>query len=407
LSARDVALAVVCAALWVASISFITEPVGNPIQYDGRSYVRMAEHSFLGYEKIPAPFAYRPAVPALVYVVSQLISFDVPATYRVVAHAAAFLTLVLVYLMACNVGARHRTGLIVMAVAALSHFQVRGPLFFYSLIDVEALSVVMLAMLLLWQGHRAASLAVAAVGLLAKEWLLIPALVAGAELLRDATRNRGDRGDRSDRDMRAWIALALGAFAVAAAIAWPRLVATPSQSFSSLDRIDSVASLFATIGKPQRLANAAFVCASYGLPVWMLLTRERLGPLRESLSRRGPGAALYCGLVLAFALLGGTNLMIFVSYSLPVLVIVLASLLQGARAWEIAFVIAALFAFNNLWAPIPELSQKTPSLHAWADFYGGWGTRITAATGYRALEIVAFIAAANAGRMIWRQPAAQ
>ena len=394
MTVREVAIAAVCAALWVAAISLITTPVENPVQYDGRSYVRMAAEPFLAYENVPAPFAYRPGLPALVHRVTSASPLDALGAYRLLAHLAAFFTLLLGFGIARDAGASQRSSLLAMTAAALAHYHVRGPLFFYSLIDVESLCLVMLAMFLLWRGRHAACLAVAAVGLLVKEWLLIPALVACFELLRQGVRTR---------DARSWLTLGIGAAAVVACVAWPRLVATPARSFSSLDRIDSIASFFWLVGEPRRLVNAAFVVAAYGLPVWMLATRERFRAVGQSLSGRCATAALYCALVLGFALLGGTNLMIFISYTLPVQTIVLARLLDDSAGWEIGLVLVALFAFNNFWAPVPDLTQAIPSLHEWADFYGGWGKRLSASTALRALEILAFVAAANLGRVWMRE----
>jgi hypothetical protein len=393
---RDVAIGAVCAALLVAAISLITTPVENLSQYDGRSYVRMAGEPFLAYDKIPAPFAYRPGVPALVHWMTSASPIGVAAAYRLLAHLAAFAVLALCFAIARDVGASQRSALLAMSAAALAHYHVRGPLFFYSLIEVESLSLVMLAMLLLWRERQAACLAVGAVGLLVKEWLLIPAVIACFELLRQGVRTR---------DARSWLTLGIGVAAIVACIAWPRWVATPPRSFSSLDRIDSVASFFSLVGEPRKLSNFAFVVASYGLPLWMLVTRERVRALGQSLSGKRAAAALYCALVFAFTLLGGTNQMIFITYTLPVQTIVLACFLDDSAGWEIGLVLLALFVFNNFWAPVPELTQAIPSLHEWADFYGGWGKRLSASTGYRALEILAFVGAANLGRHLMRDRA--
>ena len=388
----DAGLTIGCAAAWVALLSSITTPIEDPDLSDGHNYLRMAQVPFLAYEGIPAPFAYRPGIPALVYLLTRALPFSAAEIFRILAHLGAVLVLVAAHAIAREAGGGRRSCLVAMSLAALSLFQVRIPLFFYSLIDVEAMAVTMLAMLLLWRGSPRACLGVAIPGLLIKEWAMVAVVVACLELARQSARRRA---------LGPLIVVSIGAAAAAGVVAWPRLVVATPYSASFLDRIDSLESLVSYVGNWKRLANTAFVWAGYWLPTLMLLTRSRVRALRDALVGKRLESSVYCVLVLVFALVGGTNLMIFATYSLPIQAVLLARLLdREIAAWEILLVFAAVFVFNNVWAPIPELISTRQSLFEFVDFYGGWATRVTIKTGYRAIEIALFIALANAVRWL-------
>ncbi len=394
LTATESGLAFGLAIVWVTGLSLLTPPIIQPVIADGLAYTRMAAHGFMGYEGVAAPFAYRPSVPALAHALSFLFDLDVPKAFRLMAHLASMLVLFLSYVLARSVGSARQGALGAMSLVALSHFIVRGPLSYYTLIDIETLSLVMLAMVVMQIGYLRICLAICVGGLLVKEWLIVPLVVAAVELVRTEIRER----------RAAVIAtLAIAAITAAVVLAMPRLIVPAPHSFSSLARIHDFGSLVDSLWQPRRLLNLVFVWACFWLPSLMLLTRERALRARSAFSADPQTPLLYCAIVLALMLLGGSNLMIFVTYSLPIQVIVLSRLMdpdlrRPISSWELTLAFGAVIVLNKSWMPVPQGTIGMGPETAWLDFYGGWSTRLTSDTGWRALQMLGFVAMANALR---------
>jgi hypothetical protein len=100
------------------------------------------------------------------------------------------------------------------------------------------------------------------------------------------------------------------------------------------------------------------------------------------------------------ALYGGTNINLFVSYTLPIQVIVLANLRrQEVRPWEWAMLFFALFVFNRIAVDIPSPVAGREAFDRYVDFYAGWSDR-TVTTGWRALELLGFVGLAQGTRFL-------
>jgi hypothetical protein len=88
----------------------------------------------------------------------------------------------------------------------------------------------------------------------------------------------------------------------------------------------------------------------------------------------------------ALVMYGGTNLAVFVTYSLPIQVMVFVILLDHGdiRPWELPFVFLAVIVFNRLWMPIP---LPDINLQQYLDFYGGYHMLVTTRTVTRIVEL--------------------
>jgi len=90
----------------------------------------------------------------------------------------------------------------------------------------------------------------------------------------------------------------------------------------------------------------------------MLLTRKRCEIVLEQLQPYSLYVLTYLAFHFALVMYGGTNLAIFVTYALPVQIMVFVILLDrgNVRHWELLLVWLAVFVFNRLWmsVPLPE-----------------------------------------------------
>ena len=131
----------------------------------------------------------------------------------------------------------------------------------------------------------------------------------------------------------------------------------------------------------------------------MLATRARLRWLALELREERLLLGSCVALVLLLAMYGGTNLNLFLSYSLPVQVIVLTKLGSRDVAWfEWTLVLLALFSFSRILFPIPSPVEGGEAFDRYVDFYAGWSSRVTGRTAFRGLEIASCIGLANLAR---------
>ena len=375
----------------------IVDAVGNEIErpvHDGKFYVDMARNGIVGNAQLAAPFAYRPAVPLAVRAFSQISGRDATQGFRLFSRIAALIGLLCAFALARFVSGDVRISLLVMTTTALSYFHLKFPLFFFPLIDVEAAPLMLLALWAALTRHWGACLAIALPGLFFKEFLAVPLAVMMVMLARDFA------ADRSRRDLAIWIAVT--ACMMTVCIALPRALLPVRASMQFLDPLqkpETLSLLWTAPLQPGRLANLAFAIAAYWLPTAMLATRERTRLVVERLGEWRLPLAVAFGLVTLLALYGGTNLNLFVSYTLAIQVIVLASLRRDeVHGIEWAFVLLALFVFSRIGIDIPSPVAGREALDHYVDFYAGWSDR-TVTTGWRSLEVLSMVVAANLLRL--------
>ena len=302
------------------------------------------------------------------------------------AFTAAVSLLVSIFLFARWAGATAPGALSIMAALGFYYFHVRHPLFFYSLVDIEAFPVMLLAVWALLAGRRGLCLVLACVGLFFKEFLIVPALLVALEAVREWKRSGWDPGAR-----RQWGFALLALGLASACVLAPRLLLPISHSFQLIDPLNRPESVTQLARKPLDMArdlNLAFALLCYWLPTLMLVTRERARSLWQDLGDWRLPTVVHLVLVFALALYGGSNVTTFVAYALPFEVLVLALLLKRRiPAWEVIVVLLAVFAFNKVPNAIPPLDGSRAALEAHVDFYTGWSSRVNAATRVRWVQL--------------------
>ncbi|MGH9885432.1 MAG: hypothetical protein ACREBE_07875, partial [bacterium] len=381
---QGAAIALAC----VVGVDALTNAIAPSAQFDSLFYVDMAENGVWGNPHLAAPFAFRPLVPLAVHWIAAT-GVDVETAFYWLARASAVALVFSVWALAFSVARQPVPAAAATLLAALQFHVLKMPLFWHTLVDVEACLVMVWSIHALMLGRRRTSLALACVGLLMKEFLLIPALFALAARARGKPR-------ASRRE------LLVGSLAVLAAIAVPRLAIPVVKSYQEVDPFHSahwLRDLAAALG-PGRWLRVGFSIVGFGLPAWILVSSARIARLERLGRGRLALGAGYVGGVALFSLLGGSDMARFSAYLLPLLAIVLAVFLAdgpdqssgGARWIEIAIALCATVVFNRLWIEIPDPATQ---LVGFAEAFCGHGECGGPRLAARCLELAALIGAGS------------
>jgi len=397
---RRAFVGVALVALWVTALSAITNEMDiQRFRYDCVAYIDMAEHP-VGQSLVPtSPWAYRILTPALARALSLAAGLSTYQAFAVIAHVGTSLQLLLAFLFARHaLGATTRVALVVALICGLQYFHVKYYVFDVYRPDHLAQPAMIAAWWAILRRRFTLAALICAVGVLDREFLLVPAALVGVTLASEAWRSRS----RSRA-----IELVLTTSLVALAFALPRLlISTQASTTLAAERYNG-SWLAMLVGVPlgrRRLVNLAFSAFAYMLPIWLLWTRQslpRLAAMPKDVRRLVMGHA---ALVFVLALYGGTDIPRFIAYLEPVAILVLVALLrEDNRKAVLVAALVALAIFNRTFWDVPNVEVTR-----FVDFYGGWDMRV-AASGWRTAEAAALIAAcwlvARVARRCSRRPA--
>ncbi len=315
--------------------------------YDAARTLEIAQNGLVNNPNLWAPWAYRPLTPLLARALADVFARPVEFGFAVVTVAGMLAQLVLVYALARHFRASFRAGLLAMAAVALSYYHLRFSLADIYRPDQLGYPLILLAMLLLFREQRVWCILICAFGLLVREFLIIPAVILGLQLLCIALRQRSAA---------ALVAL-VGLLLVVGATLWlPRAlipVADTAQRFDPQHRTISMVydSMVMLSNMPRNLEFLAAL-VGYGLPVLLLATGGRLRHLWTQLAGYRWILGLYILLAVALSLVGGSGMNRYITYMVVPLVLVLALWLDDVPDWE-AWVWLALIALANrlFWMP--------------------------------------------------------
>ena len=171
----------------VAACTNFTRP-----QWDGRHYVDMAVSGVIGNPNLVAPFAYRLGMPILSRLLSTFLGLSTEDGFRIVGGIAALAFLMSIFTLARLFTADYRQAIIAMVLLGLSFVHLKFPLFFYSLVDIAAYPFMVFAFWALLTKRRLLCLLLSSIGLLFKEFLVVPLillfLALGYECLRTKSK---------------------------------------------------------------------------------------------------------------------------------------------------------------------------------------------------------------------------
>jgi hypothetical protein len=363
----------------------------QPVIHDALWYVGMATDGVFGNEHLAAPYVYRLAVPMIVGALSKLFALQVERGFQLLVWISAIALLLTVFLFALRRNAGVWRGVVILSLCGFSFYHVKYPLAAYAMVDVEAYPLILLATWSLLERRVGLCVAISSLGLLFKEFLIIPLAVQFLVLLTEY------RKDRASRHL-VWAITIVGSFALLFVL--PRML-IPVQAvygnnlewrLQNSDALKYLRNLPVLLSNPfdgARIFNILFASASYWLPALLLVTGDRLRDTWNSLAGQRSIILGFLVMLIAMTLIGGTNIMIFVTYGVPMLVLVLACFLgTGTPLHEGVLVLAAVVVYNRVWVPIPSFAGHFEQA---IDLYGGWGSRINEATLYRVVEMAGYI----------------
>jgi hypothetical protein len=295
--------------------------------------------------------------------------FEITTTVAVIAQ------LIAVYGLAQHFSKRFAPALIATGVIALSTYNVKFLLHDFYRPDSLAFPLLALAMWALFRRIDWLVIGTCAVGLLTREFMIIPPVllcyIYGRELLVNPRR------------VGSWLMLALTIAVTGAAVLAPRLIIDAARSDAAIAQTDALLRVF----HPARLLNLVLVMAAYCLPLAILAGGTRWRTAWDQLAGKRDLLALYCLGVLGLSLIGGTDLPRFAAYLYIPLVIGLTLLLDdGINGWEVAYLLIAWAVFNRTFSAIPQTD-----LDAYLDAYRGYNQRISLVTLWWIVESVGWI----------------
>jgi hypothetical protein len=376
-------LAAVIAVVLVLFI--LTRTNTMPPISDAKFYVDMAQNGLQGNSNLVAPYAYRPGMPFIVHLVAKTMGYTVEEGFRYVGIFMGVGFLIGIFALARSRQVSLTQAVMIMAFMGLSFQHIKFPLFFYTLVDIAAYPLIVIAFLFLITKRYLFCALISLLGLLFKEFLAIPWILLIYALFVEYKRDRSTKSI-----LLAGVVALLGILIILI----PRILISVEKSVQSIDPINNVATLQYIINAPlsgERTFNVVFSVLSYWMPSLILMNSSRLKSMVIGLKKDELFVlcSIFVTINLLLTLYGGTNIVLFVSYMAPVQVVVLAYLFKyGVKTWEILYTIFALILFNKILLEIPLL---TANFDKYIDFYGGFSTRVNEATIMRFLLCIIYI----------------
>jgi hypothetical protein len=378
---KSFGMAVLVAAVVVFLVGRFTNHL-NP-EWDMIYYQDMAEHGILGNHHLVAPFAYRFAAPLIVGAVARATHTAYTDTFRACAQLMS-----MVFILACFAFARvnqgsDRTALFAAVLIALNLYIVKWSVLAGSMVDIYAYPLLLLGFWAVMARRFYLVLLISVAGLFVKEFLLLPLVTqAGMMILDNYRANRW----KLIRQM------ALTGAVLVVCFLLPRVVIPVVDSLQDIDphQLWKLRRLISYPANPKRWFNIAFAYFAVWLPVLLLFTRCRWRLVRTRLYPHRTPIFLFLAFHLLLVMYGGTNIVIFVTYSAPVEMLALVILLDcpDLQRWEPFVALAVVILFNREWMSIP-LPQY--GLDPYLNFYGGYYHLVTWRSVWRFAEAFAYI----------------
>lgn len=372
----------------------------TPPTHDSFYYLNIAEAGLLDNPGLAAPYAYRFGTPLIVRCIHQVSFLSVPEAFQVVTFLCAWGILVASYVLARYAGGNMSTGFAVIGVIGFSFFNVKFPLAVPTMVDTQGLLLITLALWALLRKRFGLCLFISCAGMFFKEFLLVP----GALIIFEKLKTYRQTGTTAPL---VWVTLTL--CLMLACFIVPRMAipvvtgygANFRWDFPTPDHWAYLGNLrYFLSGRPDagRLINICFALTSYWLPVLLLATPDRVMKAWRSLSTLRSLCLLHVAIVVSLTLFGGTNIMIFVAYSLPALVIVLVFVVgAGVHTAEIVIMLLAVLLYNRI--PFPT-GGPTSTIDDIVQFYGGWWSRVDTVTLFRTLEMCGYLILLSLFRLV-------
>jgi hypothetical protein len=338
-------------------------------------------------------------VPLLLHGAKNLIGLPPLEGFRLLARLSAVSLLFFTFAFLRSQGFALTISIFSMAVVAGSFYQVKFPLFFSTLVDIEAYVMMILGMWSLFKKKYLLTIVLSSIGVFFKEFLIIPSILLVATLVQQRYYAQSPR----------YKVLLLCAIIIPVLCAITPRILLPINDrfdFQEFHRNPPGLRLKWLVQTPLdylRDINLVFSWLSFLLPIIILGSKERLRLVWKQLAERRWLVVLYFVLVFGLTMYGGTNTMIFVTYAFVGQILVLSVMIEGGIAWyEVTFLFISLVIYNRLWSYIP---LPADDFYGFVELYGGWSSLVTPQTLYRFLELFGFILGGIVLRTLYRRNA--
>ena len=348
-------------------------------------YIDMAENGVWGNDHLASPYAYRAMTPLLARAINLTFDFPTIIGFKVLAYIGVWMELFGVYLLARHFQTNFKTALVVMLVPAFALFNTKFLLFDFYRPDQLGYAFLVFAFLALLKGKKGLSLVISLIGMNTREFLVIPPLIIIFEILRE-WRNQKIPYVKP-------LLQVIGILALVGFIQMlPRLLIPVKFTQQIVDPFNDpnfVNRLISLLTDLRRNFNYLFNLAAYGLPLWMLATRDRLRYAWGKLSTFHPWLYLYAAVTLTGMMIGGTDMMRYVTYFFIPQALLLIFILRDCSVKDIELFVmfVAVILFNRIFFPFPIWDFS-----AYVNFYGGYGDWVNVHSWMRLAELGAFIA---------------
>lgn len=355
-------------------------------------FIDMAENGIIGNDHLLAPFAYRFVIPLLARIIIKNFAVSTATGFRVIAYIGAISQLFLVFLLAKRFSSFLWHGLILTVITAFSLCNVKFLLFDVYRADHLAYPLMIIAALALFDRNIILCILASCLGLLIREFLIIPPIILFYVLFREYLKERS-------KVKLLWISIAF--FSVFLTIFLPRriipVLKTSSYTFP-ISNSDSISKIAKTPLLLKKNFNILFGLASYMLPAILLSTKQRLRQAWLQLAEYRSFIIIYSGCVLLLVVYGGADIMRYVTYIfIPQIILVSIFLKNRVDIREIIFMLIALAIYNRIFFKIPIWNFEL-----YLDFMGSYGDRINAATIKRLFELIIYVLLAVSLRVFLR-----
>ena len=391
-SSRNLFWIALAIAIGVVTVVWLFTNHMSP-QWDMHYYLDMAAHGLLGNRNLAAPFAYRPAAPLIVGALSRVLPVNLELLFRACDALMCVVFILSSFYFARSVGANLRTAFFAGTVFALNFNVVKWTLFSGTMVDIYAYPILLAAFYALLRDKIYTCLGICAVGLFFKEFLLVPIGVQTVVLLV-RSRQIGWKA--------VWKPLLLAAGIVLVCLVLPHLVIHVTRTFEDIDPVNDRSSVRRLISYPlsrRHDFNILFAYLAGWFPILALLSPHRAHIVWHRLSRYRLLITSFMAFHFLLVMYGGTNIDIYITYCLPIQILVLVVILRecNVRPWEVGLTLVAVVAFNRIWmhVPLPE-----NGLDAYLDFYGGYYMRVTRSSFLRMGELLAYLLAIGLLRLL-------
>jgi len=346
-------------------------------------YIDMAENGVFGNDHLASPYAYRAMTPLLARAIN--LTFGTPTIFgfKVLGYAGVWMELFGIYLLARHFKTGFVQGLVIMLAPACALFNAKFLLFDFYRPDQLGYAFLVFAFLAALKKKKGLCLVLSLIGLNTREFLIIPPLIMVYETLRQPAALT----PVWKKILQTAGILGLAGFM----LLLPRLVIPVKFTQQIVDPVNDPEFFNRLVGLLTNLPrnyNYMFNLAAYGLPLWMLATPGRITAAWGKLKDFHVWICIYTAVTLAGMMIGGTDMMRYVTYFFIPLALMLILILRDSavKPIEIWVMFAAVILFNRILFPFPiwDFSE-------YVNFYGGYGDWVNKRSVLRLVELFSYV----------------